>query len=203
MNSGCQDFTTSCRLDFRTSVSTEVSTEFSHSVSTEVSQSLFGRASLPGPSILTGLVPEVGFGNGWFASLRWPANKRERDVIFDPFLSPRNIICFGTQQAVFSVTRNILGNENSLPARGGGENSSEVVVFYRAPRVPRPIFKRSTGPRHFHSKLAPQNLVFAHYRTKNGANPAGFAPGKGSIRSNFSRIKHPICSLALAVQSAF
>ena len=64
-------------------------------------------------------VPDVGFGNGWFASSDWPANKRERDVIFDPFLSPRNIICFGTQQAVFSVTRNILGNENSLPARGG------------------------------------------------------------------------------------
>ena len=129
MNSGCQDFTTSCRLDFRTSVSTEVSTEFSHSVSTEVSQSLFGRASLPGPSILTGLVPEVGFGNGWFASLRWPANKRERDVIFDPFLSPRNIICFGTRQAVFSVTRNILGNENSLPARGGVKTPPKSSFF--------------------------------------------------------------------------
>lgn len=33
------------------------------------------------------------------------------------FESPEHYM-FGTQQAVFSVTRNILGNENSLPARG-------------------------------------------------------------------------------------
>ena len=33
------------------------------------------------------------------------------------FESPKQYL-FGTQQAVFSVTRNILGNENSLPARG-------------------------------------------------------------------------------------
>ena len=98
---------------------------------------------------------------------------------------------FGTQQAVFSVTRNRFRNRKQL-ARKGVENSSEVVVFYRAPRVPRPISWRPSGPRHFHSKLAPQNLVFAHYRTKNGANPAGFAPEKGSIRSNFSRIKCPL-----------
>lgn len=31
-------------------------------------------------------VPEVGFGNGRFASSDWPANKREWDVIFDSFL---------------------------------------------------------------------------------------------------------------------
>ena len=147
-------------------------------------------------------VPDIGFGNRRFASSDWPANKWERGVIFDPFLSPRNMICFGTQQAVFSVTRNKFRNRKQL-ARKGVENSSEVVVFYRAPRVPRPISWRPSGPRHFHSKLALQNLVFAHYRTKNGANPAGFAPEKGSIRSNFSRIKHPICSLVLAVQSAF
>lgn len=30
-------------------------------------------------------VPDVGFGNGWITSPDWPANKRERDVIFDPF----------------------------------------------------------------------------------------------------------------------
>ena len=70
--------------------------------------------------------------------MRWPANKRERDVIFDPFLSPRNMICFGTQQAVFSVTQNRFRNSKQL-ARKGVENSSEVVVFYRAPRVPIPI----------------------------------------------------------------
>ena len=85
-------------------------------------------------------VPDVGFGNGWFASSDWPANKRERDVIFDPFLSPRNIICFGTQQAVFSVTRNILGNENSLPARGGKLLRSRR--FLPGPPWPEPKFSR-------------------------------------------------------------
>ena len=86
-------------------------------------------------------VPNIGFGNGWFTSSDWPVNKRERDVIFDPFLSPRNIICFGTRQAVFSVTRNRFRNRKQL-ARKGVENSSEVVVFYWALRVPTPIFKR-------------------------------------------------------------
>lgn len=49
---------------------------------------------------------------------------------------------FWTQQAVFSVTRNIFGNAKPL-ARKGMENASEVVAFYRAPPVPEPIFKRS------------------------------------------------------------
>lgn len=101
-----------------TSVSQYFSQYFSQSVLTSISQSAFLNKTPCGPSFLIGFVPDVGFGNGWFASSDWPANKRERDVIFDPFLSPRNIICFGTRQAVFSVTRNILGNENSLPARG-------------------------------------------------------------------------------------
>lgn len=47
-----------------------------------------------------------------------------------PVLSPRNIICFGTQQAVFSVTRNRFRNRKQLACKGV-ENSSEVVVFYR------------------------------------------------------------------------
>ena len=50
-------------------------------------------------------------------------------------LSPRNIICFGTRQAVFSVTRNRFRNRKQL-ARKGMENSSEVVVFYRGHRGP-------------------------------------------------------------------
>lgn len=64
-------------------------------------------------------VPDIGFGNRRFASSDWPANKWERGVIFDPFFESPEHYMFGTQQAVFSVTRNILGNENSLPARGG------------------------------------------------------------------------------------
>lgn len=55
------------------------------------------------------------------------------------FESPKQYL-FGTQQqAVFSVTRNIFGNAKQL-ARKGEESSSEVVAFYRAPRVPRPDF---------------------------------------------------------------
>ena len=51
--------------------------------------------------ILTDFVPDVGFGNGRFTSSDWSANKWERDGIFDPFLSPRNMICFGTQHPKF------------------------------------------------------------------------------------------------------
>ena len=96
-------------------------------------------------------VPDVSFGNGWFASSDWPANKRERDVIFDPFLSPRNIICFGTQQAVFSVTRNRFRNRKQL-ARKGVENSSEVVVFYRGHRGPTRNLAGEGFSRHFRQK---------------------------------------------------
>lgn len=106
-----------------------------NSVSTEFSQSVFLNKTPCGPFFFIRFVPDVGFGNGWFASSDWPANKRERDVLFDPFLSPRNIICFGTQQAVFSVTRNRFRNRKQL-ARKGVENSSEVVVFYRGHRGP-------------------------------------------------------------------
>ena len=46
-----------------------------------------------------------------------------------------------SQQVVFSVTRNIFGNAKPLACKGV-ENSSKVVVFYRAPRVPTSIFRR-------------------------------------------------------------
>ena len=108
---------------------------FSQSVLTSISQSAFLNKTPPDLPFLIGCVLDVGFGNGRFASSDWPANKRERDVIFDPFLSPRNMICFGTQQAVFSVTRNRFRNRNQL-ARKGVENSSEVVAFYRGHRGP-------------------------------------------------------------------
>ena len=117
------------------SVSTEFSQYFSQSVLTSISQSAFLNKTPPDLPFFVDFVPDVGFGNGWFASSDWPANKRERDVIFDPFLSPRDIICFGTQQAVFSVTRNRFRNRKQL-ARKGVENSSEVVVFYRSHRGP-------------------------------------------------------------------
>ena len=79
-------------------------------------------------------VPDVSFGNGWFASSDWPANKRERDVIFDPFLGVRNMICFAPGKLCFPLREIDFVTENSLPARGW--NSSGVVVFYRGHRGP-------------------------------------------------------------------
>ena len=54
------------------------------------------------------------------------------------FESPEHYM-FGTQQAVFSVTRNIFDNAKPL-ARKGSENASEVVVFLPGPRWPAPKF---------------------------------------------------------------
>ena len=56
------------------------------------------------------------------------------------FESPKQYL-FGTQQAVFSVTRNIFGNAKPL-ARKGRENDSEVVVFYRGHGGPTRNFSR-------------------------------------------------------------
>ena len=99
MNSRRQDFSTSVLTSVIQSVRQSVRT----AVSTEVRQSdaFSGLQHPTGLFVLTGFVPDAGFGNGWFASSDWPANKRERGVIFDPFLSPRNIICFGTQHPKF------------------------------------------------------------------------------------------------------
>ena len=118
-----------------------------------------------GLPFLIGFVPDVDFGNGQFASSDWPANKRERGVIFDPFLSPRNIICFGTRQAVFSVTRNRFRNRKQL-ARKGMENSSEVVVFYRAPRVPRSDFNHRRVFDTLRSKMDTMQGIIASYGQK-------------------------------------
>ena len=101
-------------------------------------------------------------------------------MIFDPFLSPRNIICFGTQQAVFSVTRNRFRNRKQL-ARKGVENSSEVVAFYRGHRGPtrnlageefsrslrqktgkiRPFWRGKVAV--YRSNQAPKQLVFDRF----------------------------------------
>ena len=147
------------------SVSTSVSQCFSQSVLTSISQSAFLNKTPPDLPFFVDFVPDVGFGNGWFASSDWPANKRERDVIFDPFLSPRNIICFGTQQAVFSVTRNRFRNRKQL-ARKGMENSSEVVVFYRAPRVPRSDFNHRRVFDTLRSKMDTMQGIIASYGQK-------------------------------------
>ena len=147
MNSGCQDFTTPCRQDFRTSVSTEVSQYRSR-----LRERVVRLFALAGEQAGTG-----------------------RDI--RPVFESSEHYMFGTQQAVFSVTRNRFRNRKQL-ARKGVENSSEVVAFYRAPRVPRPISWRPSDPRHFHSKLAPQSSVFAHYRTQKRGKSRWIYPVK-------------------------
>ena len=192
MNSGRQDFTMPCRQDFRTSVSTEVS----HSVSTDVNQSVtFWKGEPSGP-----------FHFDRFCSR---SRLREREVrLFAlageqagtgrdirPVFESRNSVCSGLGKLCFPLREIFPVTQNNLPARGLKLLRSRR--FLPGIRVPRPIFKRTTGPRHFHSKLAPQSSVFAHYRTqKRGKSSC-------SIRFNFSRTKYPICSLVLAVQSAF
>ncbi len=105
-----------------TSVSQYFSQSVLQSVSTSVSQcfsqSAFLNKTPPDLPFFVDFVPDVGFGNGWFASSDWPANKRERDVIFDPFLSPRNIICSGLSKLCFPLREIDFVTENSLPARG-------------------------------------------------------------------------------------
>ena len=86
-------------------------------------------------------------------------------LLFDPFLSPRNIICFGTRQVVFSVTRNIFRNAKQL-ARKGKESSSEVVAFYRAPHVPRPDFNRRRVSGTLRSKMGALEGIIASYGQK-------------------------------------
>ena len=84
-------------------------------------------------------VPDVGFRNGWFASSDWPANKRERDVIFDPFLGVRNIICFAPGKLCFPLREIDFVTENSLPARGG--KTPPESSFFTGTTVARPKFR--------------------------------------------------------------
>ena len=104
--------------DFSQSVSTSVSQYFSQSVLTSISQSAFLNKTPANLPFLIGFVPDVGFGNGRFASSDWPANKRERGVIFDPFLGVRNMICFAPGKLCFPLREIDFVTENSLPARG-------------------------------------------------------------------------------------
>lgn len=81
-------------------------------------------------------VPDVSFGNGWFASSDWPANKRERDGIFDPFLGVRNIICFAPGKLCFPLREIDFVTENSLPARGW--KTPPKSSFFTGATVARP-----------------------------------------------------------------
>ena len=103
---------------FSQSVFQLVSTEFSQYWRQSVSRPFWIRrpAGLP---FLIGFVSDVSFGNGWFASSDWPANKRERDVIFDRFWVPGTLYVSGLGKLCFPLREIDFVTENSLPARGG------------------------------------------------------------------------------------
>ena len=151
---------------------------------------------------MTGFVPEVGFGNGWFASSDWPANKRERDVIFDPFLSPRSIICSGLSKLCFQLREIGFVTENSLPARG--LKTPPKSSFFTGHPVCRNRFLGDHRILVIFTRNWLRKALFLHITAhKNGANPAWIYPVKRLDAIQFFANKCSICSLVLSIQSAF
>ena len=122
------------------SVSASVSQYWIQSVLTSISQSAFLNKTPPDLPFFVDFVPDVGFGNGQFASSDWPANKRERGVIFDPFLSPRNIICSGLSKLCFPLREIFSVTKTACPQGGGKLLRSRR--FLPGPPWPDPKFGR-------------------------------------------------------------
>ena len=134
-----QETRTSRFRDIETSRRPVVKTSGRQSVLTPISQSLFEGASLSGPSILADFVPEVGFGNEWFASAQ--AGKQAgtgRDI--RPVFEPRNIVCSGLSKLCFPLLEIFSVTQNDSPARG--RKTTPKSSFFTGPCVPRPIFRR-------------------------------------------------------------
>lgn len=162
LTSGYQDAKTSIRIDFLTSLFHDgLSSRFIHSVSRLFCSRCRLRERVVRLFRLAG--EQVGTG-------------RDIRPVFE---SPEHYM-FGTQQAVFSVTRNRFRNRKQL-ARKGVENSSEVVVFYRGHGGPtrnlagegfsRPLRQKTGKIRPFwrgkvavyRSNQAPKQLVFDRF----------------------------------------
>lgn len=99
---------------------------------------------------------------------------------------------FCPRQAVFSVTRNRFRNRKQL-ARKGVENSSEVVVFYRALRVQRPNSRQPADSRQLHSRPV-RNLIRQHSKTglnkhKKGGRFCRIIPSNRPHSARFSAEK--------------
>lgn len=169
MNSGRQDFTTPCRQDFRTSVSTEVSTDVNQSVT-------FWKGESSGPFHFDRFCSRSRFRERVVRLFRLAGEQTGTGRDIRPVFESRNIVCSGLGKLCFPLREIFSVTQNNLPARG--LKTPPKSSFLPGTRVPRPIFKRSTGPRHFHSKLAPQNLVFAHSRTQKRGKSCRICPGK-------------------------
>ena len=126
LTSGYQDAKTSIRIDFLASLFHDgLSSRFIHSVLVQFCSQYRLRERAVRLFRLAG--EQAGTG-------------RDLRPVFE---SPEHYM-FGTQQAVFSVTRNILGNENSLPARGW-KTPPKSSLFTGRRRAPERNFYRTGG----------------------------------------------------------
>ena len=160
------------------------------SVSTDVNQSAFLNKTSPDLPFLIGFVPDVGFGNGWFASSDWPANKGERDVIFDPFLGVRNIICFAPGKLCFPLREIDFVTENSLPARGW-KTPPKSSFFTGHPMCRDRILTAEGFPAPFVQKWGPwMEGIIASNGQKKRSRLSKAAPTNGDIMFRFSDENH-------------
>ena len=170
LTSGDQDAKTSIRIDFLASLFHDgLSSRFIHSVLVQFCSQYRLRERAVRLFRLVG--EQAGTG-------------RDIRPVFE---SPEHYM-FGTQQAVFSVTRNRFRNRKQL-ARKGVENSSEVVVFYRAPHVPRPDFNRRRVSGTLRSKMGSLEGIIASYGQKKRSRLSKAAPTNGGILCFDSRMK--------------
>ena len=147
MTSGYQDTKTSIRIDFLTSLFHDgLSSRFIQSVSAQFCSRCRLRERMVRLFRLAG--EQAGTG---------------RDI--RPVFGGQKHYMFWPRQAVFSVTRNRFRNRKQL-ARKGMENSSEVVVFYWAPRVPRSDFNHRRVFDTLRSKMDTMQGIIASYGQK-------------------------------------
>ncbi len=152
-----------------------VGVAFDHEKRLLLSKTL-SRETMPGPDVrLFVLADEQG--------------ETGRDV--RPVFGGQKHYMFCPRQAVFSVTRNRFRNRKQL-ARKGVENSSEVVVFYRAPHVPRPDFNRRRVSGTLRSKMGSLEGIIASYGQKKRSRLSKAAPTNGDIMFRFSDENTPV-----------
>ena len=109
------------------------------------------RETLPGPDVRLFVLAD---------------EQRETGRDVRPVFGVRNIICFDPGKLCFPLREIFSVTQNNLPARGG-ESSSEVVAFYRAPHVPRLDFNRRRVSDLLRSKIDAMEDIIASYWQKN------------------------------------
>ncbi len=136
-----RDFSQSVLQSVSTSVSQCFSQSVLQSVLTSISQSAFLDKTPCGPSFFDWFCSRCRLRERVVRLFRLAGEQGGTGRDIRPVFGGQKHYMFCPRQAVFSVTRNRFRNRKQL-ARKGMENSSEVVVFYRAPHVPRPDFNR-------------------------------------------------------------